>query len=147
MQLMIYVGGTLVLLVFGVMLTAQATFIVMRPRSGEWVAALLAGSLLLGLLIATAWGVRPWREPRPTGALALAEGQSATAVGAALTGVRVDRLGDPAAPEGPSRTYSRSGYLFPFLIVSVHLLVVLVGAAYLARPRVEQPVRAEGRSP
>ena len=30
MQLMIYVGGTLVLLVFGVMLTAQARFISMR---------------------------------------------------------------------------------------------------------------------
>ncbi len=28
-----------------------------------------------------------------------------------------------------------SGYLLPFEIVSVHLLVVLVGAAYLARPK------------
>jgi NADH-quinone oxidoreductase subunit J len=28
-----------------------------------------------------------------------------------------------------------SGYLFPFEIVSVHLLVVLIGAAYLARPK------------
>jgi len=28
-----------------------------------------------------------------------------------------------------------SGYLLPFEIVSVHLLVVLIGAAYLARAR------------
>jgi NADH-quinone oxidoreductase subunit J len=28
-----------------------------------------------------------------------------------------------------------SGYLLPFEIVSVHLLVVLVGAAYLARTK------------
>ncbi len=138
LQLMVYVGGTLVLLVFGVMLTAQATFVVMRPRSGEWVAALLASSLLLGLLLSTAWSVGSWRAPRPAEALALAAGQSATAVGAALTGVRVDRLADPADPAQQSRTFSRSGYLFPFLIVSVHLLVVLVGAAYLARPRTAQ---------
>ena len=28
-----------------------------------------------------------------------------------------------------------SGYLLPFVIVSVHLLVVLVGAAYMARTK------------
>jgi NADH:ubiquinone oxidoreductase subunit 6 (subunit J) len=28
-----------------------------------------------------------------------------------------------------------SGYLFPFEIVSIHLLVVLVGASYLARAK------------
>src|SRR5262245_29018632 len=37
MQLMIYVGGTLVLLVFGVMLTAQARFISMKTSAGEWI--------------------------------------------------------------------------------------------------------------
>ena len=35
MQIMIYVGGTLVLLVFGVMLTAQASFVSMKTRAGE----------------------------------------------------------------------------------------------------------------
>jgi NADH-quinone oxidoreductase subunit J len=28
-----------------------------------------------------------------------------------------------------------SGYLLPFVIVSVHLLVVLIGAAYMARTK------------
>ena len=37
MQFLIYVGGTLVLLVFGVMLTAQGPFISMKTASGEWI--------------------------------------------------------------------------------------------------------------
>ena len=41
MQLMIYVGGTLVLLIFGVMLTAQGPFISMKTGGGDWVVALL----------------------------------------------------------------------------------------------------------
>jgi NADH-quinone oxidoreductase subunit J len=36
-----------------------------------------------------------------------------------------------------------SGYLFPFEIVSVHLLVVLIGAAYLARAKRRNVARME----
>jgi hypothetical protein len=43
-------------------------------------------------------------------------------VGMGLLGIRVD------APD-------KSGYLLVFEIISVHLLVVLIGAAYLARAR------------
>ena len=39
MQLMIYVGGTLVLLVFGVMLTAQSPFVSMGVSTGDKVLA------------------------------------------------------------------------------------------------------------
>src|SRR5690606_40449216 len=55
MQLMIYVGGTLVLLIFGVMLTAQSRFVSMRTASGEWIiaSALAGGFLLLLLYVAT----------------------------------------------------------------------------------------------
>src|SRR5256885_11096560 len=35
-QLLVYVGGTLVLVVFGVMLTAQGPFINMRASGAEW---------------------------------------------------------------------------------------------------------------
>src|SRR5438067_2978894 len=38
-QLLIYVGGTLVLVVFGVMLTAQGPFISMKTGAAEWVIA------------------------------------------------------------------------------------------------------------
>src|SRR5690606_10024924 len=55
MQIMIYVGGTLVLLVFGVMLTAQATFISMKTSAAEWVMAAVVGGALLYLLVFSAW--------------------------------------------------------------------------------------------
>jgi NADH-quinone oxidoreductase subunit J len=57
-------------------------------------------------------------------------------------GARVDQLDDP---QGRDRGVL-SGYLLPFEIVSVHLLVVLIGAAYLARakkrlrPRAATPI-------
>src|SRR3954463_4143998 len=53
MQIMIYVGGTLVLLIFGVMLTAKGPFINMKTAAGEWIlAAIVGGSLLVVLLSA-----------------------------------------------------------------------------------------------
>ncbi|NBW85479.1 MAG: hypothetical protein EBR23_01265 [Planctomycetia bacterium] len=54
----------------------------------------------------------------------------------ALLGTRVDE--PPAGAPGGAR----SGYLLPFEIVSVHLLVVLVGAAYLARAKRRKTPRA-----
>jgi NADH-quinone oxidoreductase subunit J len=48
-----------------------------------------------------------------------------------LLGIRVDRLSQPEA----TLRSGMSGYFLPFEIVSVHLLVVLIGAAYLARTR------------
>ena len=61
MQLMIYVGGTLVLLIFGVMLTSQERFVEMKTSSGEWVIAfLIGGALLLGVFKPAAFGVPEW---------------------------------------------------------------------------------------
>jgi len=146
MQLMIYVGGTLVLLIFGVMLTAQAPFIAMRTRSGEWITSLIAGSALLFLLVTTAFGVHDWRTARPATPLPIAEAQTATAVGAGLTGVRVDRLNlRPGETGGEVLAHTYAGYLLPFVIISVHLLVVLVGAAYLARTKSRRERVAEGQ--
>jgi NADH-quinone oxidoreductase subunit J len=133
MQLMIYVGGTLVLLAFGVMLTARGPFVNMRTGAGQWaVAAILAGSLI-ALLFQAGMSVKDWRQPpaasQPTGQ------PTATQLGLGLVGVRTDRLQqpDPALREG------MSGYLLAFEIISVHLVVVLVGAAYLARARRRAP--------
>ena len=67
----------------------------------------------------------------------VAAAPTATPLGMALVGVRVDQV----AEENLARP--KSGYLLGFEIVSVHLLVVLVGAAYLARAkrrRVPRPV-------
>jgi len=132
MQLMIYVGGTLVLLVFGVMLTAQAQFVSMKTAVGDRILATIVGAALLGVLLLAAFAVPEWRQP---GAGIVPE-PTATPLGLAMVGVRVDEppLG---APEG-----RRAGYLLPFEIVSVHLLVVLVAAAYLARAKRRKTPRA-----
>ena len=42
-QLMVYVGGTLVLLVFGVMLTARGPLVSLRIGGGQWIMAALVG--------------------------------------------------------------------------------------------------------
>lgn len=131
MQLLVYVGGTLVLLVFGVMLTAQSQFLSMRTASGELLTALMLGGALLFVLVFTALNVPGWEATRHPAAAADMPVRTATPLGMALEGYRVDQLqqSDDTLRRG------MSGYLFPFLIVSVHLLVVLVGAAYLARAR------------
>ena len=49
-QLLVYVGGTLVLVVFGVMLTAQGPFINMRIGAAEWAIARPVGLLLYAVL-------------------------------------------------------------------------------------------------
>src|SRR5215468_12721599 len=45
-QLIVYVGGILVLVVFGVMLTAQGPFITMKTSAAEWAVAMIVGMLL-----------------------------------------------------------------------------------------------------
>jgi len=122
MQILIYVGGTLVLLVFGVMLTSQDRFVSMRTSRGEMIVALLVGASLLAVLVGAAWSVPAWRGLNKDQVAALQLEPTATPVGMGLLGVRVDDS-------------TRSGYLLVFEIISVHLLVVLIGAAYLARAR------------
>lgn len=232
MQLMIYVGGTLVLLIFGVMLTAQGPFISMKTASGEWILGVIVGGTLLAVLLQTAFSVDDWQadqrlahavavvpaagstEPalviraRQPGAdfarvsvrfdaqaesrvvfdaedkaltfradkpdvtvgeliqalddeeagelfeAAAAPGaaeatpvetsykattafvspstpHTATRLGLGLLGPRVDKLEQP----NDRLRAGMSGYLLPFEVVSMHLLVVLIGAAYLARTK------------
>jgi len=132
MQFMIYVGGTLVLLIFGVMLTAQSRFVHMKTSAGEWVLAAAVGSTLLVLLLHAAISNKSWttgREHRDT--LTIADAQHVTALGQSLSGVRPDSLEEPS----PAARRGMSGYLLPFEIASIHLLVVLIGASYLARAK------------
>ncbi|MGI9457469.1 MAG: NADH-quinone oxidoreductase subunit J family protein [Aeoliella sp.] len=131
MQLMIYVGGTLVLLVFGVMLTSQSQFVSMRTSSGELLTALILGGTLLFVLAFTALNVPAWQPTLTPAVDASIPVFTATPIGMALEGYRVDQLDQP----NPVLRHGMSGYLFPFIIISVHLLVVLIGAAYLARAK------------
>jgi NADH-quinone oxidoreductase subunit J len=130
MQIMIYVGGTLVLLVFGVMLTSQDRFISMKTSKFEMTMAAGVGACLLIVLVYAARSVPDWHGPTAQQVSEIKLAPTATALGMGLLGVRVD------APD-------RSGYLLVFEIISVHLLVVLIGAAYLARARRRRSLIAE----
>jgi NADH-quinone oxidoreductase subunit J len=133
-QLLVYVGGTLVLVVFGVMLTAQGPFISMKTGAAEWVVAAAVGLLLYGVL-AFSFLVRsdafPINEARDM--TDPAKSLSSVELGESLLGI------NQATPEssvsGSYRPRKQVSYLLPFEIVSVHLLVVLIGAAYLARAK------------
>ena len=141
MQLMIYVGGTLILLVFGVMLTARGPFVSMKTGPAQWISALVAGGALSAVLLGVTLGVDDWRGPSSTDSVSQNEGPPATAtpLGLGLLGVRVDRLKQP----DETLRAGMSGYLLAFEIVSVHLVVVLIGAAYLARAKKRVPGEAE----
>src|SRR5437763_13361893 len=62
MQLMIYVGGTLVLLIFGVMLTAQERFISMKTRGGDWILTAIVAGGLLAVLVPASFSIAGWRN-------------------------------------------------------------------------------------
>ncbi len=104
-QLIVYAGGTLVVIVFGVMLTSRVYGQKLRPRPGETALAwLVCAALLVGLvaiLLQTTWPAAP-----PPTAYSVRE------IGQALL----------------------TDYLLPFELASVLLLAVMVGAAYLAAP-------------
>jgi NADH-quinone oxidoreductase subunit J len=139
MQLMLYVGGTVVLLVFGVMLTARGPFVSMQSSGGQWILALLTGGALLAVLLQTVSQVRPIEEPAPDAVAAAADNPTTTQLGAGLVGVRTDKVG-PSCGSAEKQV----GYLLPFEIISVHLLVVLVGAAFLARAKRRVGAREQG---
>lgn len=106
-QLIVYAGGTLILIVFGVMLTSKSPYAVFTPTRGQIVAALTV-ALLLAAGLSTLLLKANW--PFPSGQLATSP--KVEAIGASLL----------------------TTYLVPFEAASVLLLVVMIGAAYLARP-------------
>lgn len=110
-QVIVYVGGILVLLVFAVLLTGRVLGRVGLERPASVVLpSIIGGLVFLGLALtihATAWKTVPPGEPEPTTA----------AIGRALL--------------DPER------HLIPFELASVLLLSALVGAAYLVRRRRE----------
>lgn len=111
-QLVVYAGGTLILIIFGVMLTAKSPFSKLQPKRAEVVIAVLIGLVFLSGLVAGIWSAwdTGWFGTEP---LVMGETYPVAKLGQIL-------LGD---------------YLIPFEIASVLLLVVMIGAAYLAKGR------------
>jgi len=135
-QLIVYVGGILVLVVFGVMLTAQGPFVTLKASAAEWAIAGLVGLLLFGVLtvtiVAADWprGGGPITEDPARSMTSMTLGQAFLGITAATP--KADLTGRPGQEPRERR---QMGYLLPFEVVSVHLLVVLIGAAYLARAK------------
>ena len=110
-QVIIYVGGILVLLVFGVLLTARVRgSLGLDAQPSAWPGVLAGSALFLGLALAILSSTFPGTSAAPA-----AKAPTTAALGRALL--------DPGQ------------YLVPFELVSVLLLGALVGAAYLARRR------------
>ena len=108
-QLVVYAGGTLILIVFGVMLTSKSPFSRFEPKLPEVIVAVSIGVILLtALILAIVHTPFPKAAPDMSG-----NGYPIGPLGQAL-------LGD---------------YLVPFELASVLLLVVMIGAAYLAKAR------------
>jgi NADH-quinone oxidoreductase subunit J len=107
------------------MLTAQTQLVALRTPAGDRVIAGILAASLLAVLVQAAFSIESWQKSGQ----GVATAPTATPLGMALVGVRVDQV------EEENLVRPKSGYLLPFEIVSVHLLVVLVGAAYLARAK------------
>ena len=108
-QLLIYVGGILVLLLFGVMLTHKIYELDLRSEVTQFLPGAIIWAGMLGLLVITIfrtrWKIGPGRPP-------------------AVTTAEIGRQF-----LGP--------YLLPFEAASVLLLVALIGAAMIVRRRRE----------
>jgi NADH-quinone oxidoreductase subunit J len=106
-QLVVYAGGTLILIIFGVMLTSKSPFSRFEPKVAEVVIALSLGAILMFALVMgiarTRFNSQPYEPQR----------------------YPVELLGQTLLGD----------YLIPFELASVLLLAVMIGAAYLAKGR------------
>lgn len=105
-QIVVYVGGILVLLLFGVMFTNKVTQVKLKTdvlNFGPGLVIMLAilGSILYVFYYRAKWVTKPEQ----------------------ITGSVVERIGYE----------TMSTYVLPFEIASIVLLIALIGAAYLAR--------------
>lgn len=125
-QLIVYVGGTLVLMVFGVMLTNQGPFAGIPPKALEWALGGSVAAGLFALLVVASFSA----AKLPVADEAALPGVEA--LGKGFLGVTEP---DPRKPDGQPGPHRATHYLLPFEIVSVHLVVALVAAAYLARAK------------
>ncbi|HPF38485.1 MAG TPA: NADH-quinone oxidoreductase subunit J [Phycisphaerae bacterium] len=107
-QLIVYAGGTLILIVFGIMLTSQSPWAAFQPTKFQAIAATIIG-LILATGIIRLVTMAPWKS-RAAEKL-LTQSPAVKDVGESLL----------------------TTYLVPFEVASVLLLVVMIGAAYLAR--------------
>ena len=139
-QLLVYVGGILILMIFGVMLTNRIVNIDIRPQSGARVPAAIVGLGLFAALCASIFGTHwitfkdlPWSKSP----------WNVDAVHGALT-----EFSKVQGSEGTAMTIGKlflTDYLLPFEVVSIVLLIALIGAAMIAR-REQSPKEIEDQA-
>jgi len=104
-QLMVYIGGILILMLFGIMLTQKVTDIEIKIKILNIVPSVLftvgITAILLFIMLTTKWNIRTPQVNETT----------------------VNLIGKQML----------SGYLLPFEVASVVLLIALIGAAMYAR--------------
>ncbi|HWP82336.1 MAG TPA: NADH-quinone oxidoreductase subunit J [Bacteroidota bacterium] len=105
-QLLVYVGGILVLLIFGVMLTNRVISVDIKTGTIQTLPAVLLVAALAGTLVGTFWST-DWKL--------------------------LDMVQEPISTAPKLGEQFLTNYLLPFEIASVVLLVALIGSAMIAR--------------
>ncbi len=104
-QIMVYVGGILILLIFGVMMTTKVTNVELKTKNLNTIPSLVFSigivTILIFVIFSTKWNIRSGIESEET-----------------ITQIGIMLL---------------SKYLLPFEIASIVLLVALIGSAMFAR--------------
>ncbi len=125
-QLIVYVGGTLILIIFGVMLTSKGPDdrfpVALGQKTLGWAIGLLSAILMAAVGLVGVIG-------------------QLNASAAAKDPAHVSSLLGPTETHGSAATLETLGnallnsHLLPFEIAAVLLLVVMIGAAYIAKGR------------
>jgi len=119
-QVIVYVGGILVLFVFVIMLISVEKALHEKQFSGQWTIALITALLLIGELAYVLVKGKDTLQVAPPGTapesvLGIPAGHNAQLVGEALY----------------------TNYLLPFEVASILLLVAIIGAVALAKKRTQ----------
>lgn len=105
-QIMVYVGGILTLLLFGVMLTNRITMMSLKTDVVNFIPGIIVAASVLASLLYVIWVGSTWYAvPKDT------------------WNSTVQEIGKLTITQ----------YVLPFEVVSIVLLIALIGAAYMAR--------------
>lgn len=117
-QVLVYVGGVLVLMIFGVMLTNKLSGKAVTTQGHHQFWGALVGISIFGLLsymiLQVNFGALQWI-------------QAAKAGGQQITGSTVNTLG----------VQLMSDFVFPFELAGILLLIALIGAAFIAKRQLD----------
>lgn len=110
-QVLIYVGGVVVLILFAILVTSKIKDIHVSNESKNRLPAAIVSTLLFAVMSAVIWRI-PWNVP--------------------------ETLADPEPTSMSVGTILLQDYLLPFELVSILLLAALMGAAIIVRKEMKE---------